>query len=190
LSEQAHCLGLTAILFGRTFRRLWFRGLGFTPPGLAEVAMQLAYLKQDCPLTLRAALDEYYAQIPDLITEANSEARTAALFRRHDVGHVVFGCDTTLNGEPLADTFCMFGSDVKLKEYAEYAKIPETKKIFKDAGIWLMVYACVRCVPAVIVALWRCWRMPKKWSFWHNDQWLDVPLRQIRAEFGIHVVKH
>ena len=152
--------------------------------------MNLAYLQQDCDQTLREALDDYFAQIPDLITDANADKRVAALFRRHDIGHVVFGCDTTLNGEPLADTFCMFGTDVTLAEYAEYTKIPETKQVFKDAGLRPLVWASLRSIPNVLLALWICWRMPKKFPFWDNDQWLDVPLSQIRAEFGVRVVRH
>lgn len=152
--------------------------------------MALRYLDQDCDQTLRVALDEYFAQIPDLITEENADERVAALFRRHDIGHVVFGCDTTLDGEPLADTFCMFGTDVSLKEYSEYAKIPETKQLFVEAGAWPLFVASVRCVPRVIRALWICWRMPRKFPFWDNDKWLDIPLRDIRAEFGIRVVPH
>lgn len=152
--------------------------------------LRLAYLDQGCTQTLREALDDYFASIPGLITEDNADERVGALFRRHDIGHVVFGCDTSLNGEPLADTFCMFGTDVKLREYAEYAKIPETKQVFKDAGLWPLLVASVLCVPRVMVALWVCWRMPEKFPFWHNDEWLDVPLVEIRRRFGVRVVRH
>ena len=152
--------------------------------------MALKYLEQDCEQPLSEALDDYFAEIPGLLNEENADDRVAALFRRHDIGHVVFGCDTTLNGEPLADTFCMFGTDVTLAEYAEYARIPETKQVFKDAGIGPLLWSSLKSIPAVLRALWICWRMPKKFPFWDNDVWLDVPLREIRREFGIRVVRH
>ena len=156
----------------------------------SEARTRLRYLDQECSQTLRSALNDYFASIPGLLSEDNAPKWVADLFRRHDVGHVVFGCDTTLNGEPLADTFCMFGTDVTLKEYMRYAEIPETKEIFKQAGVWRSLVATIRSLPRIGRALWRCWRMPKKWPFWENDRYLDMPLTQIRQEFGIRVIRH
>ena len=151
---------------------------------------QLAYLQQDCQQTLQEALEEYFASIPGLVTEDNAPKATADLFRRHDIGHVVFGCDTSLMGEPLADIFCICGSDVRLSEYMEYSRLPEAQQVFKEAGLWALVDATIRSIPGMFVALWRCYRMPRKWPFWDNDAWLDVPLNELRAHFGIRVVRH
>jgi hypothetical protein len=152
--------------------------------------MPLPYLEQDCKQTLREALEDYFAGIPGLITEANAPKKTAELFRHHDVGHVVFGCDTTVNGEPLADTWQILGTDVKLSEYMEYAKLPEARAIFKQTGILMMIWLTLRALPRLLVIMWRVFRMPKKWPFWKNDQYLDVPLCDIRKEFRIKVIKH
>ena len=151
---------------------------------------RLAYLDQDCTQTLREALEDYFAAIPGLLTEDNAEKWVADLFRSHDIGHVVFGCDTSLNGEPLADVFCVFGTDCTVREYMRYAEIPETKAIFREAGLWRTLVSGLRSLPRIVVALWRCFRMPKKWPFWHNDELLDRPLNELRQQFGVRVIPH
>ncbi len=152
--------------------------------------MALAYLDQDCTQTLREALDAYYAGIDGLITEDNAEKWVADLFRSHDIGHVVFGCDTTVRGEPLADLFCIFGTDCTLREYLRYAELPEAKAVFVEAGFVTMVTATVLSVPGMLLSLWRSFRMREPWPFWDNDAWLDTPLNEIRERFGIRVIPH
>ncbi|MCP4805677.1 MAG: hypothetical protein GY884_10055 [Proteobacteria bacterium] len=152
--------------------------------------MGLRYLDQDCPLTLREGLDEYFAGIEGLLTEDNCDAEVARLFRHHDIGHVVFGCDTTLRGEPLADTWCVMGTTVTVREYLKYAELPETQAIFKEAGLLRVMWVSLLVVPSVLRALWCALRMPKKFPYWEPDVWMDVPLVELRREFGIQVVRH
>ncbi len=150
----------------------------------------LRYLDQDTQQTLKEGLTEYFASIPGLLTEANASKEVAALMLKHDVGHVVFGCDTTLNGEPLADTWQMFGTDVPFREYLRYTQLPETRAVFLEVGFGSVIAATVRAVPRLITVLWRVFRMSKKWPFHEHDQYMNIPLAQIRAEFGIRLVRH
>ena len=150
----------------------------------------MRYLEQDCPLTLREGLDEYFAGIPDLITEDNASPEIARLFRHHDIGHVVFGCDTTLRGEPLADTWCVMGTTVTLREYMRYAELPETRQIFREAGILRVAWISLVMLPDVLRAVWCCLRMPKKFPYWDPEPWMDTPLAELRREFGVRVVRH
>lgn len=152
--------------------------------------MTLRYLEQDSDQTLRQGLDEYFATIPGLITAENAPKDVADLFRFHDVGHVVFGCRTTFEGEALADTFCMFGTDVALKDYMRYAQLPEAQAIFKKTRAWPLMTGTVRSTPRIARALWQCSRMPRKWPFWDHGAFLDTPLHALREQFRIRVIPH
>ncbi|HLK26181.1 MAG TPA: hypothetical protein VKT30_16110, partial [Caulobacteraceae bacterium] len=62
------------------------------------------YQAQDSQQTLAEGLAEYYAANGARVAApASLPAESRALFRNHDVCHVVFGLDTTLEDEGMAD---------------------------------------------------------------------------------------
>ena len=62
------------------------------------------YQAQDSHQTLLEALDEYYARNLGRVRRPSELApESAALFRSHDLCHVIFGLDTTLADEAMAD---------------------------------------------------------------------------------------
>lgn len=159
------------------------------PASKVHPTRHLAYMKQDATLTLREGLEEYYGTIDGLITEDNADPEVAALFRFHDTCHVVFGCDTSLRGEALADTWSIFGSTVTLRMYQRYLSLQETKSIFASMTLQDMLAALTSSTTAVPVAFWRAQHMAKKWPFLDHEAYLDMPLHELRAEFGIEVVE-
>jgi hypothetical protein len=131
--------------------------------------MRLHYLDQDCDQTLRDALAEYFVAIPGLLAGPSLGPETAELMLRHDIGHVVFGCDTTVRGEPLTDVWQVLGTDVRLRDYLRYTRLPETRKVFAQAGWSTLVTATLAMLPGVVTAAWRAWRMRRKWPFWTHE---------------------
>ena len=101
-------------------------------PSKIHPQRHLAYMRPDATMTLREGLAEYYTTIDGLITEENADPEVAALFRFHDTCHVLFGCDTSIHGEALADTWSIFGTTVTLKTYQRYLSFSETQSIFKS----------------------------------------------------------
>lgn len=149
----------------------------------------LGYMRADATMTLREGLTEYYTQIEDLITEENAAPDVAALFRLHDTTHVVFGCDTSMRGEALADTWSIFGSDVTLKTYRKYLALQETQSIFAAMTWWEIAKALASSFVYMPRAFWRTRQMKKKWPFYDHEAYLDRPLDEVRAELGIRVVE-
>ncbi|MCB9598103.1 MAG: hypothetical protein H6719_35645 [Sandaracinaceae bacterium] len=149
----------------------------------------LAYMDPASTLTLREGLEEYYGTIDDLVTDDNAAPDVAALFRFHDTTHVLFGCDTSMRGEALTDTWSVFGTDVTLKAYRRYFELQETQDIFASMTFWEKVQALAISTVLIPRALWRALRMTKKWSFRDHEAYLDRPLCEVRAEFGIRVIE-
>ncbi|MGB1277971.1 MAG: hypothetical protein ACPG77_19650, partial [Nannocystaceae bacterium] len=150
---------------------------------------KLAYMEQGCEMTLREGLDEYYTQIEGLITEDNADSEVAALFHHHDICHVLFGCDTSLPGETLADTWAMSGTDVTLSQYMQYFKLQETKDILGELATWNAFKTFLSSFHLMPRAWWRARKMTKKWPFMENDAYLDTPLRELRESFNIEVLQ-
>ncbi|MCB9594550.1 MAG: hypothetical protein H6719_17590 [Sandaracinaceae bacterium] len=149
----------------------------------------LKYMQPDCTMTLREGLEEYYGTIEGLITEDNADHEVAALFHFHDVCHVVFGCDTSPRGEGLADTWSIFGTTVTLKTYQKYLSFQETQSIFASMTFGDMLKMLGESTTAMPQAFWRATHMTHKWPFKDHDQYIDTPLNEIRAEFGIEVIE-
>src|SRR5258706_9375131 len=99
-------------------------------------APRCRYQAQDSSQTLSEALTEYYAFNGDTVLPPSAlPPESAALFRSHDICHVIFGLDTTLSDEAMADTRTLLSCDVGWSRYAKYlASDSQAKAIFKQVG--------------------------------------------------------
>lgn len=148
----------------------------------------LRYVRQDSSQTLREGIDEYYARNPGLLDPAQLGSEASTLFRQHDAAHVVFGCDTTVRGETLVDTWTLFGSSIGLRGYLRYLELPQVNQIFARTG-WLRVAReLVRSLPDVVRVVTRSQRLAARWPWPDYERHLDRPLAELRRTFDIRVV--
>ncbi len=146
------------------------------------------YLIRDSSETLREALAEYYVRNPGLLDPKGMPGDVAEMFRQHDAGHVVFGCDTSLRGETLIDAWTVFGSTAGIRGYVEYFKYPQVNQVFAQVGYFRIAREFPRCLPDVCRVVARCFRLSPKWP-WHDyKRYLDDPVRELRQQFNIRVV--
>jgi hypothetical protein len=147
------------------------------------------YTRQRSQLTLREALGEYYDSNPQLADPSGMPDGAATLFRQHDAGHVVFGCDTSLAGEVRIDSWTIFASTIGMGGYLEYLKYPQVNQIFEEAGYLRIVIASLRCLPDVAKIALRSWQMSKRWPWQDYELFLDRMLCDIRDEYGVRVIE-
>ncbi len=146
------------------------------------------YTSQDSAQSLREGLAEYYASNRGLLDPGGMSEEAAGLFRQHDAGHVVFGCDTSIRGETLIDTWTIFGSSVGLRGYLKYLELPQVNQIFAETGYGAIAVAGARCLPDVVRVIWRSRRLTRRWPWPEYERHLDRRLHEIRDEFNIRVV--
>ena len=152
----------------------------------------MRFMSQECQLTLKEGLDELYAGAPEV---AVVSARKGKAFRDHDLTHVIFGCDTSLNGEILLNPWVLFGTTMTRSELKHYAADPDVKRLNAEAidlmGGRLRGYSLfvVYYLP-LYVWIWarhvRC--MAMKWP--HSsatEEMLNTPLSELRRQFGIRL---
>ena len=84
--------------------------------------------KASSTLTLRAGLDELYREAPEVARVSKEKGKP---FRDHDLTHVIFGCDTSIDGELLLKPWILHGTDINFDELREYATDPEVKRLNK-----------------------------------------------------------
>jgi hypothetical protein len=150
----------------------------------------LHYQQQDSDQTLAEGLAEYYAANAGRVTRpADLPPASAALFRRHDTCHVIFGLSTSPEDETITDTRAMLSCDVGLRRYARYLLTdPQAKAIFKEFGVWEAVWLTIRSVPRMLRAALEALKMTRRWPWDAPDGYQERTLADLRREFGIRVI--
>jgi hypothetical protein len=145
------------------------------------------YQNQDPDMTLAEALAEYYAaNTGRVLRPSDLSEECAGLFRSHDICHVIFGLDTTLADEAMADTRTLLSCDVGVRKYGRYlAANPEAKAIFKEIGYLKCIWITVLAVPRILRATWEAGKMPEKWPWMPPPAFQNRMVSDLRSEFGI-----
>jgi len=148
------------------------------------------YQAQDSTQTLAEGLAEYYAVNQGVITRPSDlPPESAALFRSHDMCHVIFGLDTSLADETLADTRTLLSCDVGFRRYTRYLSTDaQAKALFKELGLWNATVAVVKATPRILRAMREALRMPKRWPWQPPDSCLTRTLADLRDEYGVCVI--
>ena len=138
-------------------------------------------------MTLGEGLEEYYAVHPEVVRPDDLPPESADLFRHHDLCHVIFGLDTTLPDEGMADLRTMLGSDVGVRRYMRYLRTnAQAQAIFAEIGWTKALLGLVPIVPRMLKALVLAPRQ-KRWPWTVPPGYLQLPLKELRARHRIRV---
>ena len=153
----------------------------------------MQFLKQDCSLTLREGLQELYLNNPDVAETSNRKGKT---FRDHDLTHVIFGCDTSINGEIALKPWILFGTTISLRELKDYAADEDVQRLNKEGEALLggTLVATVKMMFIFLPQFFTTWlfrvrRMHQKWP--HSSispDMFDTKISDLRRAYGIEVL--
>jgi hypothetical protein len=151
------------------------------------------YMDRNSTQTLRQGLEEYYALNPHITPPETQPSEFARILRAHDVGHVIYACDTGMYDElkilPLFwwTSECTFGTYLKMKDspavdvmYAD---------MIREKGVLWLYGAVLRVLPFLIPALIPIWfktqKRQKRLPFLEFEPLLNRSLLEIRQEFDL-----
>jgi hypothetical protein len=144
------------------------------------------YQRQDSSMTLAEGLAEYHASLPTFNRSAAMPREAREFFHCHDVAHVVFGCDTSLRQEAVVKLASILGTTAGLSVLRGYA-LDDSFAIYSKLSIGDVLTTIAASLIAVPRTVFRCLRQRKRWPWSRPNDYLNVSLRDIRAEFGIRV---
>ena len=98
----------------------------------------LSFQQQACTLSLEDGLIEYRSYLQMNNKKQLKDARLI-IIRDHDVTHVIFGLDTSLEQESLLDSWLFSGASWKLKDLLAYGKLPELKSLINILVVKLAI---------------------------------------------------
>jgi len=110
---------------------------------------------------------------------------------------VIFGCDTSLEGEILLKPWILFGTTITVDEIKAYQADPEVQRLNQEGlemmGGRLKTYslALVYYFPLFFwIWLRRVRKMSAKWPHSEvSEAMLDTPLEQLRQHYGIKLFR-
>jgi ubiquinone biosynthesis protein Coq4 len=146
-------------------------------------------IKMTGDITLQEGLDKFQEQNMKYFSNRQTSERAQNFLLCHDVGHVVFGCDTSIYGEGVVKLWTTFGTTLGfwkvISEYNE-ANAFELFKMYSFGHVAKNISRFLLVIPTVII---RAKRMTKPWPFSAYEPYLNTPISEIRKEFGIQILR-
>lgn len=143
--------------------------------------------------TLRAGLAEYYALNPHVTPPATQPPEFGQILAAHDVGHVIYGCDTGMYDElkilPLFwwTSECTFGIYLKMKD-SPAVDVMYADLIAEKGTLWLygsVLGVLPKLIPALIPIWFKTRDRHKLLPFLEFEPLLDRTLLDIRREYDL-----
>jgi hypothetical protein len=147
-----------------------------------------SYQEQNSQLTLREGLADYYQVHPGIRRLTSWTQPVLNFSEPHDICHVIFSLDTNLTDEALADLRTMLGTDVGVRNYLQYLKNPDAKKIFREVGYFRVLLATIAVFPRFLKALWLHRKQRCVWPWDTSPEIFGKTLAELRKEYGITVI--
>jgi hypothetical protein len=151
------------------------------------------YMDRNSTQTLREGLEEYYAFNPHVTPPDTQPPEFAKILLAHDVGHVIYGCDTGMYDEIKILPLFWWTSECTFQRFREMRNTPAVDVMYEDMikekGVFWLYGAVLKVLPPLIPELISIWFKTRKRQnrvpFLEFQPLLDRPLLDIRREFDL-----
>ena len=92
--------------------------------------------------------------------------------------------------EAAGDYWTLFGTDMTFKEYLEYAKTPDAKKLINQMGPKLILKSLIYSLPSFFRIFIRSKQMKEKWKLHEYEKYADVPLNELRRSYNLKILEY
>lgn len=155
--------------------------------------MRPRYADPSSAQTLHEGLVEYYALNPHVTDPQAQPPEFGAILRAHDVGHVIYGCDTGMYDELRLLPLSWWTSECTFRAYLEMRDSPAVDIMYEDlirekGVLWLygsVLKVLPRLMPAVLMLWLKTRRRQKRVPFLGFEPLMERSLRDIRQEFDL-----
>lgn len=152
-----------------------------------------SYMEKNSTQTLQEGLDEYYQFNPHVTDPGTQPSDFGRILRAHDVGHVIYSCDTGMHDELKILPLFWWTSECTFQTYLKMKNSPAVDVMYEDmiqekGSLWL--YGTIlKVLPGVLVELIPIWfktrNRRKLLPFLEFEPLLHRSLLDIREEFEL-----
>lgn len=151
------------------------------------------YLDKASTQTLREGLEEYYALNPLVTPPDTQPPEFAKILLAHDVGHVIYGCDTGMYDELKILPLFWWTSECTFQRFRKMRNTPAVDAMYDDMirekGLLWLYGAVLKVLPPLIPELITIWfktrNRKKRVPFLEFEPLLDRSLLGIRQEYDL-----
>jgi hypothetical protein len=151
------------------------------------------YVDRNSHQTLREGLKEYYALNPHINDPNTQPPDFAKILLAHDVGHVIYGCDTGMYDELKILPLFWWTSECTFQRFREMRKTPAVDVMYDDMirekSVFWLYGEILRVLPPLIPELISIWfktrDREKRVPFLEFESLLNRSLIDIRQEFDL-----
>ena len=143
--------------------------------------------------TVQEGLEEYYKINSDLTNPNTQPDDFSQILLAHDVGHVIYGCDTDMYDELKLLPLSWWTSECTFKEYLKMRKNPAVDVMYEDlikrhGVIWLyfsIIFVLPKLFPELVSIWFKTRNRQNRVPFLEFESLLNRSLLDIRQELGI-----
>jgi hypothetical protein len=151
------------------------------------------YKDKNSTQPLREGLREYYALNPHVTPPESQPPEFAKILLAHDVGHVIYGCDTGMYDELKILPLFWWTSECTFQTYLKMKNTPAVDVMYDDMirekSVFWLYGAVLRVLPPLVPELISIWFKTRKRQnrvpFLDFEPLLDRSLLDIRQEFSL-----
>ncbi|MCU0546342.1 MAG: hypothetical protein MUE44_29945 [Oscillatoriaceae cyanobacterium Prado104] len=151
------------------------------------------YADKNSTQTLREGLAEYYALNPHVTPPEMQPPEFTKILRAHDVGHVIYGCDTGMHDELKILPLFWWTSECNFRTFLKMRNSPAVDimydELIKEKGVLWLYGSMLSVLPGLISELLPIWLKTRKRQkilpFLEFEFLLDRPLLDIRQEYDL-----
>jgi hypothetical protein len=151
------------------------------------------YMSKTSTQTLREGLAEYYAHNPHVTPPQTQPADFGKILLAHDVGHVIYACDTGMYDELKILPMFWWTSECTFQTYLQMRNSPAVDVMYDDmiqekGTLWLYGQV-LKVLPALLPTLVKLWFQTRdrttRLPFLEFEPLLDRSLLDIRQQFDL-----
>ena len=151
------------------------------------------YADKNSIQTLRSGLEEYYALNPHVTPPSTQPPEFSKILLAHDIGHVIYGCDTGMYDELKILPLFWWTSECTFQRYLEMKNTKAVDVMYddmiKEKGTLWLYRTVLMVLPLLLPELISIWFKTRKRQnrvpFLEFEPLLDRSLLDIRQEFDL-----
>ncbi len=151
------------------------------------------YTGKNSTQTVQEGLEEYYQINSDLTNPNTQPDDFGKILLAHDVGHIIYGCDTDMYDELKLLPLSWWTSECTFKEYLKMRKNPAVDVMYDDliqrhGAVWLYISilsVLPRLLPELISIWFKTRNRINKVPFLEFEPLLNRSLLDVRQELEL-----
>lgn len=153
----------------------------------------LDYTDKFSTQTVKQGLEEYYKNNLDITNPETQPDDFGKILLAHDVGHIIYGCDTDMYDELKLLALSWWTSECTFQEYLKMRKNPAVDVMYEDlikrhGVVWLylsILLVLPRLLPKLILIWFKTRNRRNRVPFLEFESLLNRSLLDIRQEFEL-----